>query len=168
MSETVKSWCDACQSSYERTGYGCDGHFACSKPEAPEGYRLTGNKERTDAGWREDVEPTIADKLTELRAQRAASGATDDFTEERAARTTHRLTMSRLVSDEAEKAIPGFPGTYHPALRVNDAGGQDIDMSRVVTVEMSESEANDLCARVNDVVRAAGWQNSLATVERVD
>lgn len=168
MSETVKSWCDACQTSYETTGYGEAGHFACSKPSAPEGYRLTGDKELTDAGWREDVEPIVTNKLTELRARRAASGATDDYTEERAASTTHRLTMSRLTSAEAEKAIPGFPGTYHPALRTNDAGGVDPDMSRVVTIEMSEAEAIALCARVNDVVRAAGWENSLATVERVD
>lgn len=53
--ETVKSWCDACQAAFEATGHGCDGHFMCTRPVVPEGYRLTGAKERTPTGWREDV-----------------------------------------------------------------------------------------------------------------
>lgn len=54
--ESVKSWCGACQTASEATGYGCDGHFLCTRPTVPEGYRLTGAKERTSTGWREDVE----------------------------------------------------------------------------------------------------------------
>lgn len=65
MCETVKSWCDGCQASYERTGYGSPGHFQCSKPEAPPGYRLTGAKELTENGWLEDVAPETDGRLSD-------------------------------------------------------------------------------------------------------
>lgn len=54
---SIKSWCDDCAAASEATGYGRDGHFMCSKPVVPAGYRLTGAKELTTTGWREDAEP---------------------------------------------------------------------------------------------------------------
>lgn len=54
---SVKSWCDDCKASFESTGYGCDGHFMCARPTTPEGYVLTGAKDLTPAGWREEARP---------------------------------------------------------------------------------------------------------------
>lgn len=59
LTVSVKSWCDACAASFESTGYGCDGHFMCARPMTPEGYRLTGAKDLTHVGWREDAEPVV-------------------------------------------------------------------------------------------------------------
>jgi hypothetical protein len=56
---SIKSWCDDCTVLNRRTGRGCDGHFMCSRPVLPEGYYLTGIKELTPTGWREDAEPIV-------------------------------------------------------------------------------------------------------------
>lgn len=48
----IASWCDACAD----VG-GCEGHFQCSCPSVPEGHELTGAKELTSFGWREEIRP---------------------------------------------------------------------------------------------------------------
>ena len=77
MSDSVKSWCDACQVAFERTGYGCDGHFECTKPNVPDGFRLTGDKELTDAGWREDIEHVANTPMIYVFAATAATCNSD-------------------------------------------------------------------------------------------
>ena len=79
---TVKSWCDACAESFERTGYGENGHPMCTKPNVPEGHRLTGDRELTEAGWREDVEAV---------EQRRRSGGSGIFVRQRLTPTARSI-----------------------------------------------------------------------------